>query len=469
MSGLFTSKTFQFKTSQSGKALAPVLLIVFALMISALVFFLVTKPKLDQAQETAQQSVSAPVEVPAPEVAPVAPPVEKAHEVAPKPKLEFARPADVGAQLLKSLAAEKMDEAAKIIAPDQPELEAVLKKLFEDMKAKGVKVGPPDQLLIVGQTENATRLSIPLLKEDGTLSTERLLIDVIRDPKMGWKVDKFRLPLSMEAAVAEAAKAAAPQAKEVMSQRVMVEKTPDALTFASDFVHALLKPDYDAARKVIHEEKLSAVKLAALCMVFEDGNYQLQANRPLAATVATEDTSWIIAKVQSPARNEQTEFGIEMEKVGEQWKVIALNLSQLLSDSAKPAAMSGLPYTPLVKNPKGGESIAMYFEYDSAVLGERARKQLEIIGEMLKASPQKKLKISGHTDALGSDAYNTRLSQERAMAVKNFFKEFGVALDQVETVGLGKELPLSPNVKSDGSDNPEGRSHNRRAEILLDF
>jgi outer membrane protein OmpA-like peptidoglycan-associated protein len=128
-----------------------------------------------------------------------------------------------------------------------------------------------------------------------------------------------------------------------------------------------------------------------------------------------------------------------------------------------------VPYTPLVQNPKGGESIALYYEYDSAVLHPRAQAQLKIVANVLKASPAKKLKITGHTDALGSDTYNIALSQRRAEAVKQFFLDQGVPVAQVETVGFGKTIPLSPNLNPDGSDNPLGRSHNRRAEILLDF
>ncbi len=103
------------------------------------------------------------------------------------------------------------------------------------------------------------------------------------------------------------------------------------------------------------------------------------------------------------------------------------------------------------------------------MLHPRAQAQLNIVASILKASPSKNLKIGGHTDAKGSDQYNVALSQRRAAAVKQYFLDQGVPPLQVETVGFGKALPLSPNANPDGSDNPEGRSRNRRAEILLDF
>jgi outer membrane protein OmpA-like peptidoglycan-associated protein len=129
----------------------------------------------------------------------------------------------------------------------------------------------------------------------------------------------------------------------------------------------------------------------------------------------------------------------------------------------------GVPYTPVVQNPKGGESLALYFEYDQASLHPRAQKQLGIVAELLKSNSSRKLRITGHTDAMGTDDYNVRLSQQRAQTVKSQLAALGVAPEQVVTEGMGKTVPLSPNQKADGSDDPEGRSRNRRAEIFLDF
>jgi outer membrane protein OmpA-like peptidoglycan-associated protein len=250
---------------------------------------------------------------------------------------------------------------------------------------------------------------------------------------------------------------------------IVVDREPDALTFASDFVHALLKPDYEGARRLVDQAKVPPVKLAALCIVFEEGTYRLADEKPLMSTVATESTSWVIARVRSAALDQQTEFGLEMERAGNEWRVGGLNLSKFLSDNARDSAIDGIPYTPLVHNPRGGEAIALFYEFDRADLHPRAQKQLDIIVQMLRNSPQKKLRISGFTDARGSDAYNLNLSRSRAEAVKKYILSRGVPLAQVETTGFGKALPISPNVRADGSDNPEGRSRNRRAEILLDF
>ena len=70
---------------------------------------------------------------------------------------------------------------------------------------------------------------------------------------------------------------------------------------------------------------------------------------------------------------------------------------------------------------------------------------------------------------LGADDYNIRLSHSRAESVKKGLIALGVPPQQVTTSAMGKAQPLGPNQKADGSDDPEGRSKNRRAEIFLDF
>jgi OmpA-OmpF porin, OOP family len=456
-----------------GNVATPVLLIFAGLAVSGTIFFVVNQKRIWQNTDAEAALVALKEEPAIPPPAPVATPAVPAP-VKPTPPavIGFARPADLAEQIARSLAAGDMEAAVKILAAQDPALEGTARTILEKMQALGFKPAPADQVQTLGQIENAMRLSIPLQKLDGQPTDARIIIDVIKDDKMGWKVGTLRLPKELESALAEmpAATPPAPGAPATtMKPLFVVDNTADALTFASDFVRALLKPDYDTARKLVDETKVPATKLAGLCIVFEDGQYELQARKPLVATVATETTSWIIAKIESKQATEATEFGLEMEKSAAGWKVVGLNLSQLLTDSSKASAQIGLPYTPLVKNPKGGESIALYYEYDQATLHPRAQKQLAIVASILKSSPGKKLKIGGYTDAKGTDDYNLTLSKNRAEAVKQFFLDAGVPLGQVETLGFGKADPLSPNANPDGTDNPEGRSLNRRAEILLDF
>jgi len=80
----------------------------------------------------------------------------------------------------------------------------------------------------------------------------------------------------------------------------------------------------------------------------------------------------------------------------------------------------------------------------------------------------KAVRIEGHTDAKGSEAYNKQLSIRRAESVKSWLIEKeGLGDRSFSTEGFGAKKPVAPNVKPDGSDDPEGRQKNRRVEIVL--
>jgi photosystem I P700 chlorophyll a apoprotein A2 len=76
--------------------------------------------------------------------------------------------------------------------------------------------------------------------------------------------------------------------------------------------------------------------------------------------------------------------------------------------------------------------------------------------------------IQGFTDALGNDAYNQRLSERRAAAVKTWFAtRGGLASMSFTTTGFGARNPVAPNRNPDGSDNPDGRQLNRRVTLII--
>ncbi len=122
-----------------------------------------------------------------------------------------------------------------------------------------------------------------------------------------------------------------------------------------------------------------------------------------------------------------------------------------------------------MKNPAGGETLALYFDFDEDSMDSRTRRQLEIVALMLMSDSAKKITLSGHTDALGTPEYNNSLSANRADTVRDFLAAAGVSLEQIITVAKGASQPRRPNVTETGEDDPEGRRANRRTEIYLDF
>lgn len=485
----------------SGRA-APAVIVAGALTASAALFFFVTSKRLESKRQTeaaakAHATIAAaaealPMKVPGESTPPA--PVPPSKPATPeKPVFGFARPLDLGKDLAQSLARQDWTRAAQLATAAAPD-SATAKQasdVFAQIQALGFKAAPAEEVEVLGQVDRFTRLAIPFKGPDG--QTHRLQFDVERDENMGWKVTQFRLPpaLAKSLAALPTAPPAAPEAKAPApggtpaastppptmaakakpSPLFVVEETQDALSFADGFVRHLLKHDFTQARTYLDESRVSSERLAGLCIVFEEGQYSLLPGKPLVLTAAGTDASWVIAQVKSEKLDQQTEFGIELQRQAEDqpWRVVGLNLSDILGSFARSAAKLGVPYTPIVKNPKGGESLALYFEYDEAGLHPRAQKQLQIVADMLKSDAKRKLRIAGHTDALGEEDYNLRLSRQRAESVKKQLVALGVAPDQVDTTGLGTAQPLGPNQKSDGTDDPEGRSKNRRAEIYLDF
>lgn len=109
------------------------------------------------------------------------------------------------------------------------------------------------------------------------------------------------------------------------------------------------------------------------------------------------------------------------------------------------------------------------FDFDKAVLLPKAQETLHNVGTFIgEKSHGRPVRIEGYTDSKGSDAYNQKLSERRAEAVKQWLvQREGLGKVQMLTAGFGARNPVAPNKKPDGSDDPEGRQKNRRVEIVL--
>jgi outer membrane protein OmpA-like peptidoglycan-associated protein len=175
--------------------------------------------------------------------------------------------------------------------------------------------------------------------------------------------------------------------------------------------------------------------------------------------------------VQDDSGEHAAEFGINLQRSdnSQPWRVTEISLDQLLADYATRVAGGDIHFTPLIKNPAGGETLILYFGFDENTLSPRTTRQLDIVASLLKIDSNKKLTLSGHADALGTDDYNTRLSEKRALAVKEYLLSVGVTRNQMVTLAEGEAKPRRPNVTHDGKDDPSGRRANRRTEIYLDF
>lgn len=99
------------------------------------------------------------------------------------------------------------------------------------------------------------------------------------------------------------------------------------------------------------------------------------------------------------------------------------------------------------------------FDFDSAKLRPAADGKLKEVAEFAETYKDAKLDVSGHTDSVGSDAYNQKLSERRANAVKADLVKRGVAADRIVATGAGEAKPVASNKTK------AGRAENRRVEI----
>jgi outer membrane protein OmpA-like peptidoglycan-associated protein len=107
------------------------------------------------------------------------------------------------------------------------------------------------------------------------------------------------------------------------------------------------------------------------------------------------------------------------------------------------------------------------FDFDKSNLRPAAESTLTQVAKMIGSYPKAQVLIEGYTDSKGSDSYNAKLSDRRAVSVKNWFAKHGVAANSMQTHGWGAAKPVAPNTHPDGSDDPDGRQKNRRVEITI--
>ena len=85
------------------------------------------------------------------------------------------------------------------------------------------------------------------------------------------------------------------------------------------------------------------------------------------------------------------------------------------------------------------------FDFDSSTLKPGAYQEMDRVARILNKYSQTTIRVEGHTDAKGSEAYNQTLSEKRAMAVKNALVQRGVDPLRIQTVGYGESQPISSN------------------------
>jgi peptidoglycan-associated lipoprotein len=103
----------------------------------------------------------------------------------------------------------------------------------------------------------------------------------------------------------------------------------------------------------------------------------------------------------------------------------------------------------------------VFFEYDESALTPQAESALRQKVEILRASPQVRLRIEGHADERGSTEYNMALGNRRAESVRQFLTGFGLAENRFEIVSFGEGRPLQQG------ESESAWARNRRAQFVI--
>jgi outer membrane protein OmpA-like peptidoglycan-associated protein len=101
------------------------------------------------------------------------------------------------------------------------------------------------------------------------------------------------------------------------------------------------------------------------------------------------------------------------------------------------------------------------FEFNKSELKPGSARNLLPLADVLKERTDQTVLIEGHTDSVGTQAYNLILSEKRAQSVERYLVEQGIDIGRITTKGLGPDFPVADNASA------EGRQLNRRVEVIL--
>jgi OOP family OmpA-OmpF porin len=124
-----------------------------------------------------------------------------------------------------------------------------------------------------------------------------------------------------------------------------------------------------------------------------------------------------------------------------------------------PAPVAPAPAPPPVDNCGRIVLRGVNFEFDKSNIDAASAGVLDVAAEQLQGCPNVNVRVEGHTDSIGTDAYNQGLSERRANAVMGHLVDRGVSASRLTAVGYGEANPIASN------DTAEGRALNRRVEL----
>jgi outer membrane protein OmpA-like peptidoglycan-associated protein len=251
------------------------------------------------------------------------------------------------------------------------------------------------------------------------------------------------------AAVLSACSAAPPRNESLETARTMipaVEQSARAGVAATDIANARTALDaanrLDAAKAKRSDIEFEAQNAVLSAQIANEKILTAQANDEIADGTARRQAVLLEARDREAQRNAQQAGAAQLR---------ADSLEAQLADLKMKKTERGLVLTL-------GDVL---FDTNQSTLKASAHGTLDRLAMALRENSGRKVLIEGHTDNVGSDETNQRLSERRAQAVQSALTERGVAREQIAAIGKGESSPVASN------DNADGRQSNRRVELIF--
>ena len=195
--------------------------------------------------------------------------------------------------------------------------------------------------------------------------------------------------------------------------------------------------------------------------------FDAQTRQPIAASITLFDIidDLIAGSVVSDPESgeyfmvltEGSEYALYVNKEGYIFKSLAFNYGK--NNTLEPIRID--VYLEPIRAGVATTLNNIFFETDQFQIQSKSETELQRVVQFLKENPEVRIQIAGHTDNVGSAAYNQQLSEKRAQAVHDFLVRAGIAPGRLQAKGYGQSEPVVPN------DTDENRQMNRRIEFRI--
>ena len=342
--------------------------------------------------------------------------------------------------------------------------DGIVENIKNVLKEEGIENIEIKQIYPLAKDNETERFSVSIADKDSTGDgSEKIHVGIKKSSSGDPKISEINLSKNLSS------KANFSNRENIFD--VKVNHHDDALFVADYFVSALRDLNYETAVSYCLPDQGLVEKIAGLCIMIEGGKFIVSQENPIEILESLENSS--VLRIHLDSTNNQKTFNFTIQLSSEyQGQNSLWNINKIYLEEAFSSYFSledtKFPFVPVRTDLNTGDCLVVYFDFKSSELSQRSKNQLQILADVLNIIQKSSLKIYGHADEIGSQDFNMNLSIERAFSVKNFLISKGIETSKIDVYGKGESQEWLPNRLASGTDNPIGRSYNRRVEIYLD-